>query len=270
MTAVPIGNLGDISLRALWLLSRADLILCEDTRVTGALLHAYGLKKPLLSCHDHNEDDRIQDVLARLARGESLALVSDAGTPLLSDPGFRLVRACREAGYAVAALPGASALLTALASAGLPTDRFLFAGFLPAKKSARRKEIEALAAASATLIFYESPQRLAETLKDLAALLGGGRRAAIARELTKLFEETRLGTLDELAAFYAQAETPRGEIVLLVAADDKAGEETPDRDIDALLRRVLTQMSLKDAVAAVADATGAKKGEIYKRALALK
>lgn len=270
VVATPIGNLGDISLRALWLLSQADLVLCEDTRVTGALLRAYGLQKPLLSCHDHNESARVQEVLSRLANNEILAFVSDAGTPLLSDPGFRLVQACRAAERPVFALPGASALLTALSCAGLPTDRFLFAGFLPPKRAARKKEIETLSSCAATIVFYEAPQRLADCLADLAEVFGSERRGAVARELTKFYEEVRPATLGELASHYAQAETPKGEIVLLVAPAEKTARALSPEDLDGLLKKAMATMSLKDAVAAVTEATGAKKSDLYERALKLK
>lgn len=268
LVATPIGNRGDITLRALWVLQGVDAVLCEDTRVTGALLHAYGIKKPLISCHDHNEAQRAPEILARLERGESFALVSDAGTPLLSDPGFRLVRECRAAGLPVVPVPGASALLTALSGAGLPTDAFFFAGFLPTKTKARREATAALAKVKGTLVFYESPQRLAACLADLAAELGADRRAVVGRELTKLYEDKREGTLGTLAAAYAAEETPKGEIVLLV----ESGANVPmqDVDIDALLRDALKILSVRDAAASVAAATGRKKGEVYQRALILR
>ncbi len=269
VTATPIGNLGDISLRALWVLKNADLILCEDTRVSGALLRAYGLQKPLLSCHDHNEEARAQKVLAALAEGKVLALISDAGTPTLSDPGYKLVRACRAAGYPVIPLPGASALLAALTSAGLPTNCFFFAGFLPSKQAARRKDLRELASLPATLIFYESPQRLAATLADLAKIFSPKREAAVCRELTKFFEETRRDSLPALAAFYEKAPTPKGEIVLLVGPPEEKDGASSHEGLDSLLRSALEKMTLRDAVAAVAEATGAAKSEVYKRALFL-
>jgi len=268
IVATPIGNLGDISLRALWALSTVDAILCEDTRVTGGLLHLYGIKKHLIPCHDHNEEARIKDVLNRLAGGQSLALVSDAGTPMISDPGYKLVRACREAGFPVVAIPGASALLTAMASAGLPTDRFLFVGFLPAKASARIKAIAELAAVPATLIFYESAQRLSATLSDMAKTLSGSREVAVARELTKLYEDIHTGSLADLAAHYATAETPKGEIVLLVGAGDETTGPT-EEDLADQLTEALKTMSLRDAVAAVTKASGRKKNEVYQLALTM-
>ena len=268
--ATPIGNLGDMSLRALWALGKADAILCEDTRVTGGLLHMYGIKKPLISCHDHNEEARIKDVLNRLEGGQSLALVSDAGTPMISDPGYKIVRAVRAAGFPVVALPGASALLTAIASGGLPTDRFLFAGFLPTKTTARKKAISEIAATQATLVFYESPNRLAACLSDLVSVLGEEREAVVARELTKLYEEIQTGALGELTAHYETAETPKGEIVILVqAASGAALAQQSSFDLDAALKDALKTMTLRDAVAAVTKASGLKRSEVYGRALAL-
>ncbi|MDE2029505.1 MAG: 16S rRNA (cytidine(1402)-2'-O)-methyltransferase [Alphaproteobacteria bacterium] len=264
VVATPIGNLGDITLRALATLAQADAVMCEDTRASGILLNLFGIKKPLFSCHDHNEDARTPDILRRIGKGEAVALISDAGLPAIADPGFRLVRACREAGHAVTVIPGANAALTALAGSGLPTDRFLFAGFLPPKSTARKKDIAALRHAEATLVFYESPQRLAASLADLAEVLGAARAAAVARELTKLHEETRRGTLGELAAHYA-AHDVKGEIVILV---ERGADETENIDVDALLDARLKQLSVRDAVAEVAAMTGLPKKEIYARALA--
>ena len=268
LVSTPIGNLGDITLRALWTLSFVDAVLCEDTRVSGGLLHHYGIKKPLISCHDHNEAARVKDVLSRLKAGESLALISDAGTPMISDPGFRMVRAVREAGFSVVAVPGASALLTALACAGLPSDRFLFVGFLSSKSTARRKEIAAIANAQATLVFYESPQRLAATLKDLAEGLSPDREAAVGREMTKLYEETQTGSLGSLASHYLDAETPKGEVVILVGPPTE-DEAAPAYDLEAALHQALETMSLRDAVAAVTKASGLKKSEVYAKALTI-
>lgn len=267
VVSTPIGNLGDITLRALRTLADADVVLSEDTRVTGALLHSYGIKKPLLSYHDHNAAERQPEVMARLAAGESVALVSDAGTPLISDPGYRLVAACREAGHGVIAIPGASAVLTALVSAGLPTDRFMFAGFLPAKTAARRKELAELGGVDTTLVFYESPARLSASLDDMAEVLGGERAAVVARELTKMFEEIRRATIGELAAHYREQPTPKGEIVIVVGPPLKTAPNA--EDIDELLRQALATQTLRDAVAAVAKITGVKKSEVYQRALGL-
>jgi 16S rRNA (cytidine1402-2'-O)-methyltransferase len=267
VVATPIGNLGDISLRALRTLAGADVVACEDTRVTGALLHRYGISRPLLSYHDHNADERRPEILARLAKGQVVVLVSDAGTPLISDPGFKLVQACRGGGYAVVAVPGASALLTALCSAGLPTDRFMFAGFLPPKKAARRKALGELAGMAATLAFYEAPSRLAAALEDMAAVLGGAREAVVARELTKMFEEVRRGSLAALAAHYRGAGAPKGEIVVLVGPPRE--KVVGDADVDALLQEAMQRLSLRDAVAEVAKATGVRKSLVYEGALKL-
>jgi 16S rRNA (cytidine1402-2'-O)-methyltransferase len=266
IVATPIGNLGDITLRALATLAQADAIACEDTRNSGILLKAFGVAKPVFSYHDHNEDARRPEILHRIAKGEAIALISDAGMPLIADPGFKLVRDCREAGLDVFVIPGANAAITALAGCGLPSDRFLFAGFLPPKSAARKKEIVALKSVAATLVFYEAPQRLAASLADLAEMLGAERPAAVARELTKFYEETRRGTLGELAAHYEKNEA-RGEIVILVGAGD--GDAAEKIDIDALLAQRLKQLSVRDAVAEIATITGAKKNEIYARALAL-
>lgn len=270
IVATPIGNLGDITLRALRTLAGVDAVACEDTRVTGALLHRYGIKKPLISYHDHNADKRRPGILARLAANEAIALVSDAGTPLLSDPGFKLVQACRAEGYAVTALPGASALLAALCSAGLPMNRFMFAGFLPPKQTARHKFLAGFAAIDATLVFYDSPARLADALNDMAQTYGATRPAAVARELTKLFEEVRPATLGALAAHYRNGPPPKGEIVILVGPPEETATKPPAAaDIDTLLKKNLRTMSLRDAVAHVTEKTGLKKSEVYKRALRL-
>jgi 16S rRNA (cytidine1402-2'-O)-methyltransferase len=266
LVATPIGNLGDISLRALELLAGADVIACEDTRVTSKLTGRYGIKTPLTPYHEHNAGEARPKILARLAAGEAVALVSDAGTPLISDPGYKLMREAAEAGYPVTALPGASAVLGALNVAGLPTDRFFFEGFLPPKQAGRQKRIAELITIPATLIFFESGPRLAAALSDLAAGLGP-RVAAICRELTKLHEEVRRGDLETLAQDYAAGAETRGEIVIVVAppADD---DGTTD-DLDDLLRRALARVSVKDAVGEVALATGRPRREVYQRALEL-
>ncbi|MGA2894850.1 MAG: 16S rRNA (cytidine(1402)-2'-O)-methyltransferase [Xanthobacteraceae bacterium] len=267
IVATPIGNLGDISLRALEALAGADLIACEDTRVSRKLLERYGIKTPLTPYHEHNAATARPVLLRRLADGAAIALISDAGTPLISDPGFKLVRAATEAGHVVAALPGASALLTALTVAGLPTDQFLFAGFLPPKQAARRTRIAELSRIPATLVLYETGPRVAATLADLATGLGEQREAAVCRELTKLHEETRRGGLGMLAEAYAGSE-PRGEIVLVIAPP-AAPAQMSVADTEALLREALGRVSLKDAVAEVADATGLPRRDVYQRALAL-
>ena len=268
VVATPIGNLRDITLRALEALHSADLIACEDTRVTGKLLRHFGIHTPMEPYHEHNAAKKRPELLTRIAAGGAVALVSDAGTPLVSDPGYKLVREAAEAGLRVEALPGASSVLAGLCVSALPTDRFLFAGFLPAKDAAARRELQELSAVPATLIFFESAKRVAATLTRMAEILGD-REAAIARELTKLHEEVRRGTLSQLRDFYVAAAEPRGEIVLLVGP---SGEEAviDEAMIDERLRSLLSRHSLKDAVAAYCAETGLPKGKIYARALALK
>jgi 16S rRNA (cytidine1402-2'-O)-methyltransferase len=267
IVATPIGNLRDITLRALEVLAAVELIACEDTRVTRRLLDHYGITTPLTPYHEHNAAAARPKLLTRLAAGAAVALVSDAGTPLVSDPGFKLVRAAREAGHGVTALPGASATLVALAAAGLPTDRFFFEGFLPAKDGQRRSRIVEIATIPATLILFESGPRLARALADLATGLGA-REAAVCRELTKLHEEVRRGDLATLARAYADGAETRGEMVIVVAPP--AGEAGFDAgEVDALLRGALDRASVKDAVSEVATATGRPRREIYRRALAL-
>lgn len=268
-TATPIGNLKDITLRALETLAGADAILAEDTRVTRNLLSHFGISTPLVAYHEHNEAALRPQMLARLAEGAALALVSDAGTPLVSDPGFKLVEACLDAGVPIRAAPGASAVLTALASCGISPERFLFEGFLPPRGAARRARLAELAGLPATLVFYESPRRIAETLGDCAAVLGAARMAAVARELTKKFEETRSATLRELAAAYAGEATPRGEIVLVVGPPVAADSETGADDLDARIEAALARHSVKDAADIVAGETGRKRRLVYARALQL-
>jgi 16S rRNA (cytidine1402-2'-O)-methyltransferase len=267
VVATPIGNLGDITLRALHTLGAADLILCEDTRVTAKLTNHYGIRAPLRPYHDHNAARVRPAVIAALERGEAVALVSDAGTPLVSDPGYRLVAAAVEAGVAVHAVPGPSAALAALAVSGLPSDRFLFAGFLPQKAGQRDRALAELADAPASLIVYESPRRLAATLAAMAAILGD-RRAVVARELTKLHEETRRGTLQVLADAYAGEGAPRGEVVIVVAPPLPPEEPHTD-EIDALLRGELEKSSVKEAAAAIARKTGLPRRMLYARAVEL-
>lgn len=267
VVATPIGNLRDITLRALEVLRAADLVLCEDTRVTHKLLERHQLSPKLAAYHDHNAASVRPRVLAELAKGSAIALVSDAGTPLVSDPGFKLVEAAIEAGHRVFPIPGASAALAALVAAGLPSDRFFFEGFLPPKSGARKARLSELRAIPATMIYYESGPRLAESLSDMAATLGA-RDAAVCRELTKAFEEIRRGTLSDLAAHYEEAGTPKGEIVVVVAPPG----ETPlldEEDIEQKIKTALKTLSLKDASAAIAAETGLPRKEIYARALAL-
>lgn len=265
--ATPIGNLSDISLRALDVLAGADLIVCEDSRVTAVLLDRYGIRKPLAIYHEHNAARERPRLLAMLRGGMRLALVSDAGTPLISDPGYKLVEEALAEGIRVIPIPGASAILSALVAAGLPTDTFLFLGFLPHKAGTRRNRLADFRTVPATLVIYESPHRAAETLADMAEVLGGGRPAALCRELTKRFEEVRRGTLSELAAG-AEADPPRGEIVLVVGAP--LGDEAGEADIEALLAAALETKGAGQAAAEVAKATGRPRKEIYALALKLK
>jgi 16S rRNA (cytidine1402-2'-O)-methyltransferase len=267
VVATPIGNLGDISLRALATLAAADAILAEDTRVSHRLLDRYDISAPLVAYHEHNAAEIRPRILARLAAGEALALISDAGTPLVSDPGYKLVVEAAAAGVAVFPLPGPCAAIAALTTAALPTDRFFFEGFLPAKTAARRERIAALALIPATLVFYESPGRLAEALADLAAGLGP-RPAAVARELTKLHEETRRATLTALAADYAAAEPPKGEIVVVVGPPAPTARPAA-ATLDAMILEALAALSVKDAAAAVAVEAGLPRREVYARALRL-
>jgi 16S rRNA (cytidine1402-2'-O)-methyltransferase len=267
VVSTPIGNLRDITLRALEVLAGADLIACEDTRVTRKLLDHYGISTPLTSYHEHNAAEVRPKLLARLAEGTAVALVSDAGTPLISDPGFKLVRAAREAGHAVIAVPGPSAALAALAVAGLPTDRFLFEGFLPAKETQRRARIAELARISATLVLFESGPRIGASLADLAGGLGA-REAAVCRELTKLHEEVRRGDLAMLAGIYAGDAETRGEFVIVIGPP-QPGQAAEAADLDALLRRALDRLSVREAVAEIAAVTGRPRREVYQRALAL-
>lgn len=264
--ATPIGNLSDMSLRALDVLAGADLIVCEDSRVTAVLLDRYGIRKPLAIYHEHNAVRERPRLLAMLRGGMRLALVSDAGTPLISDPGYKLVEEAIAEGIKVIPIPGASAILSALVAAGLPTDTFLFLGFLPHKAGARRNRLGEFRAVPATLVVYESPHRAAETLTDMAEVLGN-RPAALCRELTKRFEEVRRGTLLELAAG-AEADPPRGEIVLVIGAP--LGEEAGEADIEALLSAALETKGAGQAAAEVAKATGRQRKEVYALALKLK
>ncbi len=266
VVATPIGNLGDIGLRALEILAGADVIACEDTRMTHRLTDRYGIETQLIPYHDHNGASMRPKILARLAAGAAVALVSDAGTPLVSDPGYKLVVEAADAGFKIHPVPGASALLAALVAAGLPTDRFLFDGFLPPRDGQRRNRITELKPIPATLVLYESGPRLAESLADLADILGN-RPAAVCRELTKAFEEVRRSDLATLAAHYAEAGAPKGEIVLVIGPP--AEEIAQDDDVDAALARALADLSLKDAVTAVTGLTGRPKREVYARALAL-
>ncbi|WP_207762034.1 16S rRNA (cytidine(1402)-2'-O)-methyltransferase [Arboricoccus pini] len=267
VVATPIGNLGDLSPRAGELLRKADLVLCEDTRVTMRLMQHLGIRRRLMAYNDHNAPMVRPIVMEKLRASECVALVSDAGTPCISDPGFKLVREAADAGIAVRAVPGASAVLAALSIAGLPTDRFLFAGFLPPRQAARRSTLTGLAALDATLVFLESPGRLADMLADAAATLGQ-RQAAVARELTKLFEEVRRGPLEELAAHYAHEGQPKGEITVVIGPP--SGDVATPADLDQRLRDALLEMRPRQAAAAVASATGLPVNRLYERILELR
>jgi len=265
--ATPIGNARDISLRALEILQACDVIAAEDTRVTSKLLAIHGLSKPLIPYNDHNGAQMRPRILARLEQGQAVALVSDAGTPLVSDPGYKLVREAIAAGLPVIALTGASAVLAGLTLSGLPSDRFLFAGFLPSKAGERKTFLEELQAVRATLIFFESAQRLSESLAAMAEVLGD-RPAAMARELTKLHEEVRRGTLTELAAHFEKHGAPKGEVTLVVGPPREAA--TDNARIDAALKAALAFMPVKAAADLVAGLTDASRKALYARALELK
>lgn len=268
VVATPIGNLQDVSERARSTLAGVALIAAEDTRHTGALLAALGVETPSTALHDHNETARVPGLLARLEAGDDLALVSDAGTPLLSDPGFRLVRAAAEAGIAVRPIPGPSALTAALSVAGLPTDRFRFEGFLPAKAAARRQALEALSGERATLVLFEAPHRIAALLADMAAVLGA-RTAWVGRELTKTYESHRRGALDDLAEVFAAGEEPaRGEFVVIVEGVPD-GDDGAFADVDALLAELLRELPASRAARVAARLTSHARSALYQRALAL-
>jgi 16S rRNA (cytidine1402-2'-O)-methyltransferase len=270
VVATPIGNLADITLRALSVLAAADVIACEDTRVTSVLLRHYAVapRAPLVAYHDHNAERQRPRLLAALAGGKSVALVSDAGTPLISDPGFRLVRAARGAGHAVYPVPGASSLLAALVASGLPADTFLFSGFLPVKTGARAERLAELGRVPATLVFFESPQRLGASLAAMSHAFGPERPAVVARELTKMFETAVPGTLGELAARFAD-EPPRGEIVVVVAPPPPAKAASME-EADRVLRALLAGRGVGEAASEAAAVTGLPRRELYRRALALK
>ena len=267
LVATPIGNLGDITLRALETLAGCDIIACEDTRITRRLTERYGITAVLKPYHEHNAALARPKILEKLAQGASIALVSDAGTPLISDPGFKLVREVCAAGFSVIALPGPSSVLTALAVAALPTDRFFFEGFLPPKQTARRARLTELSRIDATLVMFESGNRVQDTLADLADIMGG-RDAAICRELTKLHEEVTRGPLAELARTADTLET-RGEFVLVIAPPPKGAEVMSAEALDDLLRASLARDSVKDAVAHAVELSGRPRREIYARALEL-
>jgi 16S rRNA (cytidine1402-2'-O)-methyltransferase len=267
LVATPIGNLGDVTLRALDVLRGVDRIFCEDTRVTARLLARYGIATSLGIYHDHNAEEARPAILAALLRGERVALVSDAGTPLVSDPGYKLVRAAIAEGLPVSAAPGPSAALTALILSGLPSDAFLFAGFLPPRQAARRRALERWCTLDATTIFFEGAPRLADSLADMADVLGD-RSAAVARELTKLHEEIRRGPLAELACHYREAGPPRGEAVIVVGPPEASQPSVAE--IDRRLRAALAELGVRDAAAKIAAETGLGRSDLYRRALAIR
>jgi len=268
MVATPIGNLGDMTIRALETLASADVLACEDTRVTRVLLDRYGIRNRPYAYHEHNADEAGPKLLAFLEAGKTVALVSDAGTPLVSDPGYRLGQLAIEAGHKVVPIPGASAPLAALVGSGLPSDAFMFAGFLPAKDKARRDRFSELRDVPATLIFFESPHRIGASLIAAADMLGQDRPAAVCRELTKTFEEFRRAPLGELAAYYADIASVKGEIVLVIGPPgEKVAAEV---DVDALLATLSATLPASKAAAEAARQTGLPRSELYERLMALK
>ncbi len=268
LVATPIGNLKDITLRALEILQSVDLIACEDTRITGKLMKAHGIEAPLTAYHEYNAARVRPRLIDAVKSGQAVALVSDAGTPLVSDPGYKLVQSAVAEGLPVTALPGASAALAGLTVSGLPSDRFFFAGFLPSKSAARKRALIELTAVPATLVVFESARRLAATLADMAEVLGP-RPAAVARELTKLYEEVRRDPLDALAAHYRATGAPKGEVVIVIGPPEQTTAEIGAAELDERLRAALGDASLRDAVAAVTRETGLKRQTVYARALEL-
>ena len=269
LVATPIGNLGDITLRALETLASADVLACEDTRVTRSLLDRYGIRNRPYSYHEHNAEDVGPRLIAALDAGKSVALVSDAGTPLVSDPGYRLGQLALEAGHRVVPIPGASAPLAALVGSGMPSDAFLFAGFLPVKDKGKRDRFSELAKIPATLMFFESPHRISATVKVASEVLGPNRRAVVCRELTKTFEEFRRGTLSELAEWYGEDRIVKGEIVLLI--EPPSYDEIPDmEDVEKLLKDLVANMSAAKAAGEASKLTGLPRKELYQRLLDMK
>lgn len=271
VVATPIGNLEDWSPRAIATLKLVAVVAAEDTRHSGRLLQHFNIPTRLVAVHDHNEAGRVQGLLEQLERGEDIALISDAGTPLISDPGYRLVAAAQEAGLRVVPVPGACAAIAALSAAGLPSDRFIFEGFLPAKAGARQERLRQLATESRTLMFYEAPHRIVECLEDMAAVIGGERRIVLARELTKTFETVRQCSLTEMLAWVrSDPDQQRGEIVLVLeGAPEQVGEQDW-READRVLMLLLAELPVRQAAALAAGITGMKKNALYERALSLK
>ncbi len=271
VVATPIGNLGDFSPRAVEVLRRVDLIAVEDTRHSGRLLQHFGIKTPMQALHEHNERKLAASLLQNIEEGRTLALISDAGTPLLSDPGYHLVRLAREKGIRVIPLPGACAVIAALSAAGLPTDHFRFDGFLSAKRGARRQQLETLKQETLTLVFYESPHRIEDTLSDMQAILGPQRQAVLARELTKTFETIRSATLAELSQWVTEdANQRKGEIVLLVQGAAATDPDDLDPEAERVLKILLQELPLKQAATLAAEISGVRKKKLYARGLELK
>ncbi|AMG86353.1 hypothetical protein H704_00943 [Bartonella bacilliformis Peru38] len=270
LVATPIGNLSDITLRALQVLAGADIVACEDTRVTRVLLEHYGIQKKTFLYHEYNAQKAGPKLLKALADNQSVALVSDAGTPLISDPGFKLVGEARKAGYKIIPIPGASALLASLVVTGLPTDSFFFAGFLSAKKTQRQKRLEKLKFIPATLVFYESPHRLVESLQDMVTIFTADRPAAICRELTKKFEKVNVDNLGHLLEIYSKKDCIRGEIVVLVGEEEISTEIMSSQEIDEILRELISEYPAAKAAAFAAKKTGLRKQELFRRLTLLK
>jgi 16S rRNA (cytidine1402-2'-O)-methyltransferase len=270
VVATPIGNLEDMTFRAVKILQTVDVIAAEDTRHTGRLLQHFQIKTPQVSYHEHNRSSRIPELLEELSNGKAIALVTDAGVPGISDPGYELVKVCIEAGIPVVPIPGANAAITALSAAGLPTDRFVFEGFLPAKGQQRRSHLESLETESRTLIFYESPHRLRETLQDFAEIFGTSRQIVIARELTKLYEEFWRGTIESAIAHYSQRE-PQGEYTLLVAGTPPTQPQLSEEELKAELLAIMSQgISRSQASRQLAKVTSLPRRQLYQLALAIK
>ncbi len=266
IVATPIGNLGDWSQRAQEVLTQVSLIAVEDTRHSNKLLSHFGIQTPMIAYHEHNEKVASEKLLARLLAGDSIALISDAGTPLISDPGYPLVSAAHARGIRVSPIPGPSAVITALSASGLPTDRFIFEGFLPSKMQARKSRLENLQADTRTLVFYESPHRLIETLVDMIAAFGGERVVVLARELSKTFETLKQATLQEMLLWVEQDKNQsRGEIVLIIHGAEASGPEAAE--VERVLSILLKSLPVKEAAALAAEITGGKKNALYKQAL---
>lgn len=273
IVATPIGNLDDITLRAIEILKTVDLILVEDTRHSGQLLSKLGIKKAMFALHEHNEREKAESIIQRILAGETMALISDAGTPLISDPGFNLVRLAQDQGVRVVPIPGPSALIAALSSSGLPTDRFLFQGFLPPKKGERQKILNALKPESCTIIFYEAPHRLIDTFQDLLDIFGPSREAVLARELTKTFETIRRAPLNLLLEWIKETQQTKGECVILVAGrkDKEISLESPEAtEAMEILKILLSELSVKQAAHLTAKITGRPKRALYQEALKMK